>query len=314
MPINRTPLEADFGFKSPGFSVDEQGNVFVRSLTYTTDQGTEIDADFLVTADANNLVFSGQNGTNPTITLNKGTTYTFGLDLRDDETGEFLENGFYVLSAANVPYTTGVKHFNVDGTESVGDPFNRTTGILSLFIPFDAPAVLYYSLGSGTLQGQFTIAEPQSTPVGSFQNLIVTSTLTATDDNVVINLSPGGPNGTVTINPNNGGSLSNMIVNATNLNASTSVSLTPTTSLQINPGTTGEINNTNIGQTIPAAGAFTVLEASAGSINNVAIGLTTPTSAAFTGATVQTVATTNSVTNKKYVDSTASALAIALGT
>jgi hypothetical protein len=312
MPITKLPLESDFGFKSPGFTVDDEGNVFVKTLTYTTESGTEIDADYFITNDGGNLVFSGTAGINPTVTLNKGSVYTFGLNLVDEE-GDPITNGFYILSASNVPYSTGVKHLDATGVETVGDPFNRTDGIIEFRVPFDAPTELYYAFGSQTLKGTFVITEPESTPVGSFQNLIVTQSLTSTADDVVITLAPGAE-GTVTINPNGGGSVNNVDINAVDLTATTNVNLTPTTSLVINPATTGEIDNTNIGQTIPAAGAFTVLEATGGAINNVSVGLTTPAQASFTQADVETISEPTNVTNKKYVDSIASALAIALGT
>lgn len=312
MPVTKVPLQSEFGFKSPNFSVDAEGNVFVKSLTYTTDQGTTIDADYLVTSDDKNLVFSGFETTNPTITLNKGTTYTFGLSLLDTE-GLPLNEGFYILSSVNVPYTPGVKHFDADGVQTSGGVFNRTDGIISFQVPFDAPAILYYSIGSTDLKGQFNIAEPEVLPVGAFANLIVSSSLTVTANDAIVTLSPS-EDGVVNIAPNGGGSLSNMSVAATILNASKTVSLAPDTELTINPLVLGEINNTNIGQSIPAAGAFTVLTASGGSINNVTIGQTTPAAAAFTEATVETVENDQDVTNKSYVDSTASALAIALGT
>ena len=50
-------------------------------------------------------------------------------------------------------------------------------------------------------------------------------------------------------------------------------------------------------------------------INNTTIGATTPSTAAFTSATIANTPTTDtSVANKKYVDETIPALAIALGT
>ena len=35
MAVNYIPLEAEHGFKSPGFSVDAEGNVTLKSLTYS---------------------------------------------------------------------------------------------------------------------------------------------------------------------------------------------------------------------------------------------------------------------------------------
>ena len=59
---------------------------------------------------------------------------------------------------------------------------------------------------------------------------------------------------------------------------------------------------------------LTYLIASAGTLNNTVIANTKPTKAEFTTAKVQQSPTTGTaIANKKYVDSRATALAIALG-
>ena len=61
-------------------------------------------------------------------------------------------------------------------------------------------------------------------------------------------------------------------------------------------------------------GSFLSLSSTAGTLNNTVIGNVTPTTASFTSATASaTPVTGTEVTNKNYVDMTASALAIALG-
>jgi hypothetical protein len=69
-----------------------------------------------------------------------------------------------------------------------------------------------------------------------------------------------------------------------------------------------------MGLTKPGAVTTNHLTATAGTINNTTIGAVTPANATFATAQVQanpTSATT--VTNKKYVDSRASAMAVAFG-
>jgi len=82
------------------------------------------------------------------------------------------------------------------------------------------------------------------------------------------------------------------------ISAGTNLNLSGTT-VAISSGSTGTINNIAIGNSVPAAGTFTSL---------------TTTSMIATGTvTVPTPTASTQATNKKYVDSKASALAIALG-
>ena len=84
--------------------------------------------------------------------------------------------------------------------------------------------------------------------------------------------------------------------------------------LLVNPAAGGTIDNMNIGATTPGTVSSTNLIASAGTLNNTVIGNTKPTKAEFTTAKVQQSPTTGTaIANKKYVDSRATALAIALG-
>ena len=48
MPVIKSPFEAQHGYKSPGFSVDELGKVTVRTLSYTVQEAQEISGDFIM--------------------------------------------------------------------------------------------------------------------------------------------------------------------------------------------------------------------------------------------------------------------------
>jgi len=84
--------------------------------------------------------------------------------------------------------------------------------------------------------------------------------------------------------------------------------------LTIRPTSIGTLDNVTVGGTIPRNGTFSNLVSAQGTLNNTTIGLTTATSAAFTEVSVQQDPVNPSdVTNKNYVDNTATVLAIALG-
>jgi hypothetical protein len=182
--------------------------------------------------------------------------------------------------------------------------------------------------------GQDTIgldATNNTLTVAGISGISVT-TNTATN---TLSFSTGGnlPNllvtNSLTVNPATIGSINNVIIGATNpkagtftsltatgaisfspANANVTISPTGTGSVTINPATTGSINNTNIGSSIPATGAFTTLSANGivnfnsnnanitisptgsgvltigsgapGNIDNVSVGATTASTGRFT--------------------------------
>ena len=82
MAVEQKPFEADFGFKSPNFTVDAEGNVVVKSLSYVDDGGVAVTKDFTVANAGTNFVLTDANdapiaGQNPTISLLRGETYVF---------------------------------------------------------------------------------------------------------------------------------------------------------------------------------------------------------------------------------------------
>ena len=91
MAINYNPFESDYGFKSPGFSVDIDGNVTLRSVTYTLEQEeAAVDNQYIVrqlgaipsaefTMDEQYVDGTQVLANNPTLTLTRGTTYSFKL-------------------------------------------------------------------------------------------------------------------------------------------------------------------------------------------------------------------------------------------
>lgn len=184
---------------------------------------------------------------------------------------------------------------------------------------------MYYGDGDGTPRGTIVVADPTITGIGSFSSILTTGNITAQGENATITLAPTGSSGTVIINPANGGTLSNMDINALALTSSDDVTLSGANSkitinptglgtIAVYPNTSGTIDNVAIGSTKAMNGSFLTLTSEAGTLNNTEIGSTTPTTASFTSATASAQPTSaTQVANKKYVDKTASALAIALG-
>ena len=224
-------------------------------------------------------------------------------------------------------YNDGVSH-TTSGTPAVtttGEQAQtKTNDVTTLNLSPTAPATIYYGNADGSVFGTINTVDPTITGVGSFSSLLVTGDVTMQGQDADLVFSPQGAYGTVTINPAGEGTMSNMNVNALTMTASENVTfngananltLTPTGTgaITLTSAATGTINNMSIGQTTPKDGSFVNLNASSG-LNNTVIGDVTPKTATFTSAVTQATPTTElQITNKKYVDSKATALAIALG-
>lgn len=316
MAVQYRQFESEFGFKSPNFSVDDDGNVTLRSISYIVPPDENVlDADYTLTSTGSSF-FVAETGTiNPTLSLTRGESYTFQITL----TGISFN-----LFVGNLLYNSGLR-FTEDGTNFVSgeDAQNQTNGYIVFTVPADAPDQLFIKDIAQTSSLILNIADPVFTGNGNFANLTVTGNVNMLGSGSNISIAPTGT-GSLTINPVQG-TLSNMAVNATTFTASDTVSITPiardvtiipsnTGRLILDSGTTGSLNNVDIGNTTPSTGNFTSLSASAGSLNNVVIGNITPTTGNFTNVSIQeNPVNGNDVTTKRYVDSTSIALAIAFG-
>jgi hypothetical protein len=344
MAVTYNPFESEYGFKSPGFTVDTEGNVTLKSITYLVEEEDVVADRFYMnqvgTGEGSAFTQDGvfTDGTsilreNPSIALTRGTSYSFSLNNFTFLTWNiFYEDpeGTSQLTINDVPvllYNEGVSYKETDASSTTLTGLSaqgKTTGIFFFEVPALAPSTLYYATGDGTIYGTITTADPTITGIGSFSSLNVIGDVTFTGQDAEIAISPQGAYGTVTINPAGEGTLSNMYVNALTLNASQSVNLSPvdenvtispsgTGVLTVNSGQEGTINNMSVGQTTPRDGSFLALNAENG-LNSTVIGNVTPEDATFKQATGQNAPVTSQhLTNKQYVDNTATALAIALG-
>ena len=344
MAVTYNPFESEYGFKSPGFAVDTEGNVTLKSITYLVEEEDIVADRFYMNQQGTGQgsyftrdgVFSPGSvllAPNPPLALTRGTSYSFNLN-----NFTFLTwNIFYADPTGNsaiiindipvVRYNEGITYKTSDADTTVlsgVDAQGQTTGVFFFDVPALAPDTLYYATGDGSTYGTITTADPTITGIGSFSSLNVIGDVTFTGQDAEITIAPQGEYGTVTINPAGEGTLSNMYVNALTLSATQTVNLSPvnqnvtispsgTGVLTLNTGQQGTINNMSVGQTVPRDGSFLALNAVNG-LNNTVIGNVTPRDATFNQATGKNAPVTSQhLTNKQYVDNTATALAIALG-
>ena len=341
MAVIKSPFQAQYGFTSPGFDVDEVGNVSVRTLTYTVvDDVVDTAGDFVLRQAGDNFTIDGKQDPdeianllpNPTIELTRGSSYVFNLFLREtndagDITGDITLNIFSFDGSVYSNYNTGLSHVSLDGlvTTTGNDAQSKFEGKLTFTVPDNAPATLWYGDGDQIPLVEITVIDPLVSGIGNFSRITTTGNLTAQGENAVITLSPQGSSGTVIINPANGGTLNNLDVTTNLLTVTETAKFTGTNAdviispggsgrLTVSPAGGGNVDGVSIGSTRPGSVTTNNLTATAGTINNTTIGDVTPANATFASAQTQAKpASGTAVTNKKYVDSRASAMAVAFG-
>lgn len=282
MTITYIPFDSSFGFSSPGFSVDQNGNVTVKSLNITSVVTPVTGADFTVREVSGQFVFDDLVGDNPNISLTKGTIYKIDL---------FLTSLTFNIRDGSSDFNTGVKHTATNGTESLGSAAQgKQTGRITFAVPDTSPSLLSYEGTLGVPAGTIAVNDVLTTGVGSFTRLVVTGNVTQNGADAVISLAPSGT-GTVTINPAGGGALNNMVIGDITPLAGTftdivGTTLTITDSMTINPTTPGTIDNMAIGSSVPSTGVFTSL---------VSSGTVTATNYITTGTGVPTIDSASSI-------------------
>lgn len=310
MAVEERQFESEFGFKSPGFSVDKLGNITATSINAAGAGGTGGGAsgDFTVTEVGGNFRLSSNtiivgSGDNPTLALVRGQEYSFTLDL------SAAPISFNILDSTGlVRYNTGLQHQADDGTTTSGAAAQgNSSGKVVFTVPADATDILYYGNSTGSVRGTINVSDPVAVDA-TFADLTATGA-TSLQALTTTGLTLNG-NGTVTGDlavqgKLTGDSLSVNGLGVAEFNAGTNIVLRAGNKLDIivNDSIVGKIDST--GSTVPVIGT---------TINNTPIGATTASTGAFTSGTVASQPTTaNGISNKKYVDNTSTALAIALG-
>jgi hypothetical protein len=287
--IISSPLKSTYGFLSPGFSVDALGNVIARSVIQSEGETNNAPVDFEVTEIGTSFYITPSVLPNPPITVFRSSTYIFNLTLDTQVFNLYLED-------QSTTFFLGLKH--ADGSSGV-DALGKQTGKLSWQIPVNAPDVLYYGSQSSGAFGLITVGDA----VGQFSTVKITADIDSTSSTTGSLKVTGGVGITkklvvgekITANE----LLSPKLGSASTLELSGVAGLT----IKVNNITTGTIGV--LGSTIPVTGT---------TINSTIIGNLTPSTATFLSASVTELPTINTnITNKRYVDSTATALAIAFG-
>lgn len=289
MAIINSPFESQYGFKAPGFSVDELGNITAKSII-TADADDEVSiTDFSVSESENTFLIAGYEGANPTITIARNKSYKFGLTLPT--------LGFTIYSALpSTKYNIGLVYS--DGS-SGADAQGKLSSTLTFNVSLGAPDVLYYGNSIGNVYGIINVVDP----VGQFSTIEVNDTTNATSSTTGAITIAGGAS--VEKDFFVGGNLNVSGVGIPRLTSLTNLELNANNKivLQIEDTKIGELNSSGLAVTINNS-----------TIDNSTIGATTPSTAAFTSATVvNTPVEDTSISNKKYVDSTSLSLAIAFG-
>lgn len=286
MPIvTNTPLESKYGFSSPGFTVDEDGNVIVKSIIDESAQNSLAD-DFIVSFDEGYIINS--NSSTPPITLSRGRTYIFNLNLLDT-------HAFSILLDDNITlYNEGLK-FD-DGSTGLASQ-GKTVGRLQFAVPMSAPATLSYGNVSHNVFGTINVVDPS----GRFDNISVTSH--ASD---ALSVTGGIIADTIS-------STSILVENATVTSALETAAIMSTGNLVLDfsDNLIITVSNTELGR-INSTGLSVPINST--TIENTTIGLTSPSTASFITASVaEAPVQSTSIANKQYVDTTATSIAIAFG-
>jgi hypothetical protein len=292
--IANSPFRSEFGFESTGFVVDEEGNISAKSITLVEEEpvipDTDLPADRTFEEVGGNFRITGDATDNPSFTLFRTRTTTIDLDL------DSLTFNIYTDDNFDTFYSVGLSHTDGDAGD---DAQGKQDGRLAWAVPLAAPDTLYYANADGTVSGTITIQNAPS----AFSEVNITGT-TASTSTTTGALTVAGGMGIVG-DLNLGGELNIQGVGIPVVSSTTNLDLEAGNAIvvRIDDVLLGEINSE--GSTVPVNST---------TIENTTIGASTPSTAAFTTATVASTATSSTdVTNKNYVDKTATALAITFG-
>lgn len=301
MAVTNYPFESEFGFKSPGFSVDANGNIIATSIQAAgAGGGSGGVSDYTIDDTPTGFTFTGEDGENPTITLYRNLRYTFNLDLSNHVLKIYSDNPGLTL------YNEGIVHS--DG--SIGAlAQGKSDGQIQWSVPIDAPDTLYYGNVDGTIMGEFTILDSPG-KFGSLESTALTDStgvgtgafIARGGASIGKNLSVGGYTTTTGLDINGLG--------ISKLNATTNLELNAANRIviKIEDQLLGSISST--GLSIPIVDSAIT----SSTIDSTPIGDTTPSTVKMTSGEVSDKPTSSlNITNKNYVDNTSIVYSIALG-
>ena len=266
MSVVNAPFESRYGFKGPGFSVNDQGNIIATSIITSAveDDDAVVFINFTVTDLANDFFIAEQSASpNPSITLARQSVYNFSLDVPDLKFNILVGN-----EQDSAFYSTGISFS--DGT-SGEDSQNQTSGTLRFSVPLNAPDTLYYADEVRNNFGVINIIDP----VGKFSNIDVSDTTPATSSTTgALTIAGGlGVQGDLFI----GGTLNIDGLGISEISSPTNLNLEAINELKL------IIEGTNIAVASSSGLKSTIIGST---INNTSIGQIAPSTAACTSATV----------------------------
>jgi len=294
MAVANAPFVSKFGFKGPGFSVDDQGNIVANSIITATTPDDEVanTFDFVVIESQNayNIAQAG-SGANPTLTLARQRTYVFDLQVPTLRFYIYTNN----VQGADT-YNNGITHS--DGSSGV-DAQGKDDGTLRFSVSLTAPDILYYGDTAGNVFGQINIIDP----VGQFSSVTINDTFESISPTTGALTVAGGIGVEKDIFV--GGTLNVGGTGISNLFSGNNLELEAVNEIQL------KIDGSKITTISDSGLSSTIINST---INNTVIGNITPATAEFSTAQVNTLPTQDTdVSNKQYTDSTALALSIAFG-
>ena len=296
-----TAFRSDYGFYSPNFSVEAEGNIIAASIN-TNESSSGTLADFTITdvnpddpLDVGAFWVEGYDNSFPALTLERGRRYIISLNLTLKK--------FYLRKPSNVLYSQGLIHS--DGTTGEA-ALGKDSGTLSITVPTTyTDNTIRYTDVTGIDYGVFNVVDP----TGRFGSVEVTSVTESLDSQSGALIVAGGVG--IAGDLNVAGSITST---ALELNGIGIAKFDASTNLELGAGNriVLKIDSVEIGSVDSLGLSIPINNAS---IDSTIIGGTTPSTATFTSGNVETVVISNStsITNKQYVDSTATALAIAFG-
>jgi len=319
MSVINGPFRSQYGFKSPNFTVDSDGNIIATSITVSNtgpvdpEDPTTSASDFRFTEQAGNFRFVTTPGNNPSITLKRNKTYSFELTSFSTLTFNIFRDDLTTL------YNTGLRH--TDGTAG-SNAQGKDTGILYIDVALNAPDTLYYADATGTVYGEITVEDPE----GLFSTVDINSTIDSTSATTgALTVAGGigleksltvGENANILGNADVGGALTAQEVNVdgigiAKLETGTNLELVAGNRIIIKVADVRIANLTSNGFENVSISNSTI---NSSTINDTVIGDVTPSTATFESVLINDVTTSpKSAATKSYVDSSATALAVAFG-
>lgn len=292
-----TEYRSDYGFSSPNFRVDPEGNLTARSIITATDDAENVIFDFNFTDDENGAIFvSPLEDVFPSLEFAKTQSLRLGINLDENDL-------FFLKEDKQTFFTEGLQHSSGDtGIDAQGK--NSGSYIVTIPASYDENQI-FYTNRDRSFFGEIDIIDP----IGIFSTVEITDTLnsTSTDNGSLVVAGGIGISKSVTV----GESLSSPEINVTDILSQGDINIQSQNKISVIGGDSSVIGIINeSGSTIPVTD--TTVENS--SINNTVIGLETPTSAKFTQAEVINEPNNeNDITNKRYVDTRDIVFSIAFG-